>query len=240
MTSIKIMNIEMSLKKIICFAVCCILLYPVLGSNVSQHRIPLKEDIQGWKTVREDKSDPPSWMISARNITGTNFLEYKIEGDIQSTAKACHTAFRLDLHKLADNPEDRKYPTYEILEESEEGLLTYVVHNEPFPFKDTEMSVRYLFFTEEDGSTGVRWQEAWDESSIQPSKKLNRVETFRGSLHCTPTSNNSCHAVKSVQFDPKKMPLWLIEPMVFNFLRAGLEDLRAMTLENNDSISQHK
>lgn len=231
------MPVKTSLKKVISFVICCALLYPTLGRNLSQKITPLKENYQGWKIVKQDKSDPPSWIISTRRIIGTNLLEYKIEGGMNLSPKACLIAFIQDLHKQAGN---KKYPTYEISEEPEESLLTYVIHNEPFPFKDTEMSVRYQFFSEEDGSTGVRWHEAWDDCPVEPSRKLNRVETFRGALHCTPTSNNSCHAVKSVQFDPKKMPLWLIEPMVFNFLRAGLEDLRAMTSEKNESISPHK
>ena len=159
------------------------------------------------------------------------FLEYKIEGDIESYPKACVASFKQDLYSLANGSNIKKYPTYEIVEESKENLLTYVIHNESFPFKDTEMSVRYLFFNDEDGETGVRWHEAWKDCQVKPSKKLNRVETFRGSWNFYPSAKNSCHAVNSVQFDPKKMPLWLVEPMVFKFLKNGLENLRETTTE---------
>ena len=91
------------------------------------------------------------------------------------------------------------------------------------------MSVMYIFFNEENGSTGVRWHEAWDKSQIQPSKKLNRVETFRGSWSFTPTFGNACQAVNSVQFDPKGMPVWLVKPMVTNFIKNALEDIRKAT-----------
>ena len=101
---------------------------------------------------------------------------------------------------------------------------------EPFPFKDTEMSIRYLFFSDDAGTTGVRWHEAWKECPIQPSKKLNRVETFRGSWNFSPATKGSCLVVNTVQFNPKKMPLWLVEPMVVKFLKEGLEDLRKWTL----------
>jgi len=53
-------------------------------------------------------------------------------------------------------------PTYDIRQESDESLLTYVIHNEPFPLKDTEMSVRSIFSGDEGKNVGVRWQEAWE------------------------------------------------------------------------------
>ena len=88
------------------------------------------------------------------------------------------------------------------------------------------MSVRYLFFNKKDGSTAIKWNEAWNECPTKPSKKLSRVETFRGSWSFTPTSSNSCLAVNSVAFDLKGMPLWLAEPMVIKFLKGGLKNTR--------------
>ena len=175
---------------------------------------------------RSPDSEEEKWTIYSRKIKGTDFLEYKIQGDIKASSKACVAAFRRDILNQAADLNNKKYPTYEIVNQSTDSLLTYVVHNEPFPFKDTEMFVRYMFFNNEDGSTGVTWHEAWDESPIQLSKKLNRVETFRGSWIFAPTSDNSCQATNSVQFDPKGMPLWLVKPMVLKFLKNGLKDIR--------------
>lgn len=179
-----------------------------------------------WQVVKVDKTEKPNWKIYKRNLKGTNFLEYKIEGDIQSSPEACLDAFKSDIHKLATGTEDKKYPTYEISEESEQRLTTYVIHNEPFPFKNTEMSIKYLFSGNEDGSKAVEWTEAWEDSQIQPSKKLKRVETFRGSWIFAPITQNSSQALNSVQFDPKGMPQWLVTPMVSKFLKEGLEDIR--------------
>lgn len=198
-----------------------------LQSCVSAKNISIKESEKlEWRLVKVDKREVPTWKIYKRNLKGTNFLEYKIEGDIQSSPEACLEAFKKDIHKLANGAENKEYPTYEISEESEDSLLTYVIHNEPFPLRNTEMSVRYLFFSEEDGSFGVKWNEAWEESQIQPSKKLKRVDTFRGSWRFSPTKDNASKALNSVQFDPKGMPLWLINPMVYKFLKEGLEDIR--------------
>jgi len=98
------------------------------------------------------------------------------------------------------------------------------------PFKDTEMSVRYRFTQAADSNTeGVEWVEAWDDTSVPPpSRKLSRVETFRGAWTFSRTSNNFSKATNSVKFDPKKMPLWLVEPMVAKFLVKGLEKIREM------------
>jgi len=190
------------------------------------------KSIKEWSAYRLEAikksraSEDEKWTIYSRKIKGTNFLEFKIEGDIEALPKACLAAFRQDILNQAADFKNKKYPTYEIVSESKDSLLTYVIHNEPFPLKDTEMSVRYLFCNDEDGSTGVRWHEAWDESQVQPSKKLNRVETFRGSWSFAPISGNSSQAANSVQFDPKGMPMWLVKPMVIKFLKNGLKSIR--------------
>ena len=202
-----------------------------LQSCVSARDRSIKEwEKHEWHLVKVDKTEKPTWKIYKRNLKRTNFLEYKIEGEIQSSPEACLEAFKNDIHKLATGTEDKKYPTYKITEESEQRLTTYVIHNEPFPFKNTEMSIKYLFSGNEDGSKAVEWTEAWEVFQIQPSKKLKRVETFRGSWSFAPITQNSSQALNSVQFDSKGMPLWLVTPMVSKFLKKGLEDIR-MTSE---------
>ena len=57
---------------------------------------------------------------------------------------------------------------------------------------------------------GVIWKESWDECQIQPSKKLNRHETFRGSWNFTIVSSNHCMAVNNIQFDLGEMTPWLL------------------------------
>ncbi|WP_299801302.1 hypothetical protein [uncultured Maribacter sp.] len=192
----------------------------------TQHKSIKAWEKNEWQVVKVDKTEEPTWKIFKRNLKGTDFLEYKIEGDIQSSPEACLDAFKNDIHKLANGAEDKKYPTYTISEESEQSLTTYVIHNEPFPFRNTELSIRYMFHDEANGSKGVSWKESWDDSYIFSSKKLKRVETFRGSWSFTPITENSSYAYNSVQFDPKGMPLWLVTPMVSKFLKQGLEDIR--------------
>lgn len=189
------------------------------------------EENDGWTLVKVEKEDNPSWKAYFRKLSGTNFLEYKIEGDISLSPKACLSSFNKDIHALAKGSQVKKYPIYDIVQESGDSLLTYIIHNEPYPLKDTEMSIQYIYSSNEIGWTGVRWHEAWDQCFIPPSRKLNRVETFRGSWSFSPIPNSSTKAVTTVQFDPKKMPRSLVEPMVIKFLRGGLEDLRKKSPE---------
>ncbi|MFT6502753.1 MAG: hypothetical protein ACJASQ_002884 [Crocinitomicaceae bacterium] len=218
-------------RKAIRYGVFSIVLFGAIGCSSSRNVISSDEGINKWEIAKIDKGDSPNWIIYTRKIAGTNFLEYKIEGDVQSSPTACVTSFRQDIYNQANDLENKKFPTYQIVNESKDSLTTYVIHNEPFPLKDTEMSVRYIFYNDEEGSAGVRWNEAWDSNSTSPSKKLNRVETFRGQWNFSLVDADACDAVNSVSFDPKKMPLWLIEPMVFKFLKNGLEDLRETTAE---------
>lgn len=208
----------------------------IFSSCSTQRGIRLRDkSIKEWETyqLEEVKKSPDDetekWTIYSRKIEGTNFLEYKIEGNIMASPNACVGTFRQDILNQSADLNNKKYPTYEIVRESKDSLLTYVIHNEPFPLKDTEMSVMYIFSNDEDASTGVEWHEAWDESKIQASKKLNRVETFRGLWSFSPTSDNSCQAANSVHFDPKGMPIWLVKPMVTKFLQNGLEYIREET-----------
>jgi hypothetical protein len=206
-------------------------------SSCSTHRgIRLRnKSIKEWMTYqwgeieKSPNSEDEKWTIYSRKIKGTSFLEYMIVGDIEASPTACIAAFRHDILNQAADLANKKYPTYEIVSESKDSLLRYVIHNEPFPLKDTEMSVKYIFFNDEDGSTSVTWHEAWDESQVQISKKLNRVETFRGSWNFALTSDNSWQGANSVQFDPKGMPMWLVKPMVMKFLKNGLEDIKGAT-----------
>jgi hypothetical protein len=181
------------------------------------------------ETKRSSDKEVSEWNIYSRKVKGTNLFEYKIEGVISSSPAACVEAFRVDLHAHAEGHFNKKYPVYDILQESKDSLLTYVVHNEPFPFRDTEMKVQYVFVNDEDGYSAVQWNEAWGESSAPTSKKLHRVETFMGSWQFSTVSKNKSKAVNIVQFDPKKMPKWLVNPMVTKFLKKGFENIEQTT-----------
>ena len=183
-----------------------------------------------WTLIKAQKDNDRSFEILARKLEGTNLYEYKIEGHIKSSSEACLSSFKSEIQKLANGAEPKKYPIYKIIYHSKDSLLTYVVHNEPFPLRDTEMSVRYIDYTGKNGQKGVMWTEAWDENVPQPTKKLNRIDTFRGSWSFTPTENNSTYAINTVQFDPKRMPRWLVEPMVTKFLKKELEVIRQESL----------
>ena len=229
MNSLKAQKVKLHLKNTTGYSIIGVLLITLSACGTSNRTLILERENQDWKMVKTDRNAHPSWTIYTRKIDGTDLLEYKIKGAIRSSPKACVAAFKQDILNQAANRDHKKYPIYEITDRSKDRLSTYVIHNEPFPLKDTEMSVKYEFYHEENGIAGVKWHEAWDECLVQPSKKLNRVETFRGSWNFSQTSSNSCNATNSIQFDLRGMPLWLAEPMVIKFLKKGLENIREIT-----------
>lgn len=130
---------------------------------------------------RSPDSEGEKWVIYSRKIKGTSFLDYKVEGKIESTSKAYFSAFMQDIHNQAHDLKNEKHPTYDIVNESTDNLLMYLIHKEPFPFKNTGMSLRYLFFQSTESITKeIERDEAWDEASPSISKKFNRVQNFRG------------------------------------------------------------
>ena len=230
MSDLKAPNVYPYLKRAFVFYMLIVLSIVIVGCHTNKRTLSSDQENQGWEMVKADKAIIPSWTIYKRDLAGTNFQEYKIEGGIKAPPAECAAAFRQDILNQAANLENRKYPTYQIIDQSDDCLLTYVIHNEPFPFKNTEMSVRYTF-SNENGSTEVRWKEAWDQCDVPPSRKLKRVETFRGSWKFSSTLDRESSASNSVQFDPKKMPMWLVEPMVVKFLKGGLQELRETTTQ---------
>ena len=196
----------------------------IQGCTTSRNRSIKNWEKYEWKIIKESENIKMGWKIYKRKIKGANFLEYKIKGEIHASPKTCIETFNEDLYEQA--LDHKKYPIYQISHESEDSILTYLVHKEPFPFKNTEMSVRYVIDILEDNAASKVWKEAWEDCPKQPSKKLKRIDTFRGSWYFLQINDSKTIGVKSVSFDPKGMPRLLVEPMVFKFLQEGLEDIR--------------
>lgn len=209
------------------------LLLLTYGCKTSHKMTNQIDEKQDWIFVKAEKSNTPTWIVYYRKLSGTNIYEYKIEGEVDATPDQCMNTFKQEIYDQAGNLNNKKFPTYNIIQETKDSILTYVIHKEPFPLKNTEMSVLYHFSKKGDSSRIVSWHEAWDVESAPPeSKKLSRVSTFRGTWHFTPISGSSSKAINTVQFNPKKMPMWFVKPMVIKFLREGLEYQRSKVVKS--------
>jgi len=177
-----------------------------------------------WEEEKAEKSETPSWTIYSRQIPETNFWEFKIEGSVEASPVACVSSVKANLYAEAKNK--KKFPTYDFVQDSKDSIQTYVIHNEPFPLKDTEMSVLYEFDESQANRAAVKWREAWEKCDIESTKKLNRVEVFRGTWEFEEEIVGTSSAINTVQFDLKGMPMSLAKPMVQKFLINGLKDLK--------------
>ncbi len=181
-------------------------------------------DQQGWKVVKAGNSVDSTWVISRRNEKGSDFYEYKIEGLVEALPANCIASFKQDIYDLSNEVKkegEYKYSTYQIVEESSNALVVYAIHKEPFPLKNTEMSIKYTFDSARNGNAKVHWHEAWADFPVEPSKKLNRIDTFRGSWTFTSTESDLYKASNWVQFNLKGAPIWFAQPMVNKFLVKG-------------------
>lgn len=223
------MKLTKSLKKVKTFSFIGMMLCATVACNSSKGISSSGEVYKQWEIVKIDKkNDDPTWIIYSRNEYGTNIYDFKIEGNIDITPKAYVNSFKQDIIGLSNDSKkdpDYEYITYKIINESENSISIYAIHNEPFPLKDTEMNITYIFYSDSNGIMAVRWKETWDEYPVKPSKNLNRIESFRGSRTFCHTSTSSYKALSSVQFDMKGMPLWLAKPMIVKFLKRGLKDM---------------
>ena len=220
----------MKLKQVNAIGILAVLFFS-MGCKSSQNTVVVhQKTVEEWKVVKVDKSDTPTWKISRREIQGTRFMEYKIEGSIDASPEACMASFKNDLYDQAKD--HKRFPVYDFVEDTM-SILTYVIHEEPWPLKNTEMSIRYNFFREEAGSTAVRWKEAWDECPIEESKKFNRIQTFRGSWEFDSIGVNRSSGINLVQFELIGQLLWFAEPMVTGFLKKGLQYIRDNSAKQN-------
>jgi hypothetical protein len=211
------------------FSSFVIVLYAIIACKSSDHLVSEEERKEGWEIVKTDKEEVPTWIIYRLKVEGTNILKYKIVGEIKSSPKVCSNSFKQDIYNLSNGIEkddDYKYIKYEVVADTNDSLSIYAIHDEPFPLKDTEMNILYTFYSDTSGNAEVRWREAWNEHPVSENKKLNRVESFRGSWQFSSTSSNLYQAVNNVEFDIGGVPLWFAQPMVFKFLKNGLKDMR--------------
>jgi|GEM_PF-1497998 len=208
-------------------AIPLVLIALILHNCAPTRNQSIKEwEKQHWKMVKEEKESESNWTIKRRKISNTELWEYKIEGGIALSPREGAKRFREEIHHLAKGSDPKKYPTYKILDESKDSLLTYLVHHEPFPFKNTEMCVQYVFHKDDHRNITIEWKESWGNSGIEPTKKLKRVDIFRGSVRFSSKTDNKTQFVQTVQFDPKGMPMWLAGPMVEKFLKMELRKFR--------------
>jgi hypothetical protein len=216
------------------FGLLGVLLFTTVACKSTDGLISAAEEKEGWEMVKADKEEVPSWVIYRRKIEGTKELEYKIKGDIYAAPSICISEFKKNLYDLSKGEgkeSDYEYLQYDIVTDTTNNLCVYAIHNEPFPFKDTEMSILYTFQSDTTGNAEVRWREAWNDHPRPESKKLKRVESFRGSWQFSSTSNDVYEATNSVEFDLGNFPLFLAQPMVFKFLKNGLTDMRKTYME---------
>lgn len=216
------------------FGLLAVLLFTTVGCKSTDGLISESQENEGWEIVKVDKKKVPSWVIYRRKIEGTKELEYKIKGDIYASPSICINEFKQNLYDLSNGEgkeSDYEYIQYEIITDTTDSLCVYAIHNEPFPFKDTEMSILYTFHSDTTGNAGVRWREAWMDHPTPESKKLKRIDSFRGAWQFSSTSGKLHEATNSVEFDLGNFPLFLAQPMVFKFLKNGLQDMRKTYME---------
>lgn len=214
------MKEKRSLKKLGMLGFIVPMFLSIMSCSSSRIAKQSEVDEQGWKTIKADKTEEAAWIIYRRNKKGGNFYEYKIEGLVEASPERCIASYKQDIYDRSNGIKkvgDYKYSTYNIVSETSDAVYIYAIHNEPFPLKDTEMNLKFIFDSGIKGNTGVKWHEAWDEFPVVPSRKLNRVETFRGSWRFTSTDDKLYKASNTVQFVLKGQPIWFAQPMVNKF-----------------------
>jgi len=215
-------------KRIINLFAAIILLILAFSIGCSPQKKLSTTEKNSWQIVKQDKDKKKGWKLFSRIANGSDFLEFKVEGNIESSPTACIGAVK---EKLVNNAKytDDGLPI-EILSETENELLTYSISKMPFLFKNREMCERYVFFKDESGAEGVQWKEAWEECPVPASKKLIRMPIIRGSWTFSPSEANHCQAVYTVQFDPGgKIPAGMVNKMAGNFLIEELESIRELS-----------
>lgn len=184
-----------------------------------------------WSLAKEDKS---GCKLYSRETNGTDVKEFKVVGIIKSAPDTClYWAKDKIIHSAKY---DKGEPPIEILENNPLGLLTYSVSKMPWPIKDRAMCERYVYYEQVGkGIVGMRWNEAWEECTTPPNKKLVRMPIIRGKWEFVSLDDKNTEAIYVAQFDPGKgMPAGMVNSMAGKFLIEQFNSIKHLS-EGNEA-----
>ncbi|MET1260698.1 hypothetical protein ABV409_15225 [Flagellimonas sp. DF-77] len=184
-----------------------------------------------WQAI-SNKSKEEGSITLARRQLGKREWEYRISGQIGLTPKQALLGFEEAIHAKAGAPASKEYPIYDLQRKNDSALLVYMTHKESFPFRDTELCVRYTRTKADNANQGLRWETAWPDCTTNTDRRWKRVERFEGAVQFTALDQESSRMTQTIRFDLKGMPLWLAHTMVVTYLKKAYRELRQTVSEN--------
>lgn len=162
----------------------------LLGGCAHRHAEPTLDwlpDATGW-TVRDvDPDESPTWVAYDRDAHGADVKEIRIVGLVDAAPQVTMKALR---HRLVAQEYMPKGMTSEVLQASDDELLTYSLAPLPWPFRDRDVTERMVFTDNADAGV-FRVDVSAVDTDREVPRGVVRVPVVRNSFVVTPTESGT-------------------------------------------------
>jgi hypothetical protein len=210
-----------------------LLAFGISSCTSTRHTLPSTEERNNWKIIKIISEENREWTIYSQEVTGSKFLAFKLEGEVNMTPILAVKAMREEIENSKAYLDEKEGFT-KVLSSSKEELISYSVFQMPFPFKDRAMLEKYTFSNDEKtGVHKVTWKEDWNATSKE-TKGVIRVPINQGYWEFIPMERNKSKAIYMVLNDPGgKIPAKFVNPAIIKELPKKLRSLEKISAKLN-------
>ena len=177
-----------------------------------------------WELLDQDEDPKKGWVLYSRDVTKSDFPEYRIIGLIDAPPEVVAKASRVFLTKKEYTPSGQ---TRTVLRETEKKVVNYTVIHLPLFFDDRDVIAEIDFVAEPQRSVyGLKWKEA---PKLGPKKKdgVIRMPRSRGRWEFAPAEDDQTLATCITHSEMGgSIPSWLVNGRSADFVVDSLQALR--------------
>lgn len=192
-------------------------------------------DAEGWSVRDVEEAESITWVAYDRDAPGAKVKEIRVVGLVDAEPEVAMQALR---HRLTAEEYADEGVEVEVLERSEDEIVTHGVADLPWPLRDREVTERTRF--SHDPHTGVFRVEVEnvDTGSEVPAGMV-RVELVHNVFEVAPTDDGgSVLTASSVHDQGGAFPNGAIYGPVTDGLVASLFDVRSLSAEFQNTASE--
>ena len=190
---------------------------------------------QGWEVRDAEEADSVTWVAYDRDAPGTDVKEIRVVGLVDSEPEVTMRALR---HRLTDDEYAPEGMEIEVLERSDDELVTYGLARMPWPLRDREVTERTRFVHDAASGTFRVEVDNIDTNQAVP-RGVVRVELVRNVFEVRASEHGgSVLSVSSVHDMGGAFPNSAIYTPVTDGMVEMLFDVRSLASEFEHTASE--
>ena len=191
----------------------------------------LKQAVSGnWKLIKQSKRE--NWSLYNRAFNDSKFLEFRVVGPVNALPES---VFNTAQKQLIVNENLPKGMNQTIIEQSDDGFLTYYEAKMPLMFKDRDLALQYNLYKDTSrNSYAIDWVEVPEKAPVL-KKGFIRIVSTRGKWEFTPYNNSNTLVTFTQHADMGgNIPAWIVNKMSGKTLVGDLLKLREMIAKTDN------